>query len=151
METTFAITRQSREIYGSFIHKYSLGQLNKIPQGFNNNLIWNIGHIMVSQQMLAYLGSGNEPMVSREIIDRYKRGTKPESDATAREVEEIKQLLFTTITKTEEDYRNGLFRAYTERSTELGFTLATIDDALTFNNYHEGVHLGIIMGLRKFI
>jgi hypothetical protein len=29
-------------------------QLNTIPEGYNNNLIWNIAHIIVVQQMLVY-------------------------------------------------------------------------------------------------
>jgi hypothetical protein len=32
----------------------TLEQLNKIPEGYNNNLIWNIAHVVVVQQMLVY-------------------------------------------------------------------------------------------------
>ena len=151
METEFKTTRASREIYSRFFNNYTLEQLNKIPEGFSNNLIWNIGHIVVSQQMLVYLGSGNEAMVSQELIKKYMRGTRPEADATQAEADEIKSLLFTTIEKAEEDYKNGLFTSYTERKTELGFTLQSIEDAITFNNYHEAIHLGIMMAIRKFV
>jgi len=152
METEFVITRTSRAIYANFFEKYTLEQLNKVPAGFNNNLIWNIGHIIVAQQMLVYMGSGNKPMVSDEMIKLYMRGTKPERDVTQDEADEIKALLFPTIEQTEEDYNSGvLFSPYTERKTELGFMLSTVEDAIAFNNYHEGIHLGIIMGLRKFI
>ena len=30
----------------------SMVALNTIPPGFNNNLIWNFGHVVVSQQTL---------------------------------------------------------------------------------------------------
>ena len=151
MQTEFKTTRVSREIYNGFFEKYSLAQLNKIPTGYNNNIIWNIAHVIVAQQMLLYLGSGNKPMISQEMINMYMRGTRPERDVTQQEADEIRSLLFTTIVKGEEDYRNGLFTSYTERKTEFGFVLSTIEDAITFDNYHEGVHLGIIMGLRKFV
>jgi len=36
------------------ITPFSLEQLNKIPEGFNNNLIWNIAHCVVTQQLLCY-------------------------------------------------------------------------------------------------
>ena len=151
MEKEFSITRTSREVYNRYFENYTLEQLNKVPQGFNNNLIWNIGHIIVSQQMLVYMGSGQQPLVSKELIAMYMRGTKPERDVTQEEADEIKSLLFSTIEKTEEDYRNGLFTGYTERKTELGFVLTSVEFAIAFNNYHEGVHLGIMMQLKKFV
>lgn len=151
METTFKITRTSREIYAKWLEKYSLEQLNKIPQGFSNNLIWNIGHIVVSQQLLVYAGSNQPMMVREEMLAKYRRGTKPEADATQEEVDEIKNLLFTTINKTEDDYKKGLFTSYNERTSELGFLLSSAEMAIDFNNYHEAIHLGIMMQLKKFI
>ena len=151
MEHEFKITRVNRHLYNNFFEKYTLEQLNKVPAGFNNNIIWNIGHIVVSQQMLVYLASGNQPMISTDLIEHYKRGTRPERDVTQHEANEIKSLLFTTIDKSEADYKKGLFTGYTERKTEFGFVLSSIEDAIAFNNYHEAVHLGVIMGLRKFV
>lgn len=151
MKSTFNVTRVSREIYNRFFENYTTEQLNKIPQGFSNNLIWNIGHIIVSQQMLMYLASGNTPNVSMELIDRYKRGTRPERDATPEEIAEIRSLLFTLVDKSDEDYNAGLFTKYAERKTELGFTLTSIEEAIEFNNYHEATHLGMMMSLRKFV
>lgn len=151
MKSTFNVTRVSREVYNRFFDNYTTEQLNKVPDGFSNNLIWNIGHIVVSQQMLVYLASGNTPNVSMELIDRYKRGTRPERDASAEEIAEIRSLLFTLVDKSEEDYNAGLFTKYAERKTELGFTLSSIEDAIEFNNYHEATHLGMMMSLRKFV
>jgi len=151
MKTEFEVMRTSREVYAKYFEYYSLEQLNKVPQGFSNNLIWNIGHIVVSQQMLVYGGSGLAMHVSGELINKYMRGTRPEGDITQQEAEEIKGLLFWTIEKTAEDYNAGLFTAYTERKTQMGFVLKTVEDAIAFNNYHEGLHLGIIMSIRKFV
>jgi hypothetical protein len=50
---------------------YNLDQLNTIPEGFNNNLIWNIGHIIVSQ--LLVINFGLPMMVSDELVEKYKR------------------------------------------------------------------------------
>lgn len=151
METEFKITRTSREIYAKLFEKYTLEQLNKIPDGFSNNLIWNIGHIMVSQQILVYRGAGQPTSISDELVSLYMRGTRPERDVTQAEADQIKELLFSTIAKTEEDYRSGLFTSYTARKSELGFSLDSIEDAIAFNNYHEAIHFGIVMSLKKFI
>jgi hypothetical protein len=50
---------------------YTLEQLNKIPEGYNN-LIWNIAHIVVVQQMLVYKYL-DTMMISDEMVDKYKR------------------------------------------------------------------------------
>lgn len=151
METTFEITHNSRKILLSFLEKYTLEQLNTVPQGFSNNLIWNIAHIVVVQQMLVYNLSGLPMMVSGEMINKYKRGTKPEHQVTQEEVEEIKVLLFSTLEKTKEDFANEIFKNYTEFTTMTGFTLKNAKAAMEFNNYHEATHTGIMMQIRKFI
>lgn len=151
MQHQFKITRTSREIYSRFFEDYSLEQLNKIPPGFSNNLIWNIGHIIVSQQLLVYGGTGTQLLVSEELVSKYMRGTKPEFDLTQKEVDEIRSLLFTPIERTEKDYYSRVFRTYTERKTQLGFILSSVEDAINFNNYHEGIHLGMMMSIKKFL
>jgi hypothetical protein len=151
MEHEFKITRVSREVYDRFFDDYSLQQMNKIPPGFSNNLIWNIGHIIVSQQMLVYGGAGEQLHVSDALVGKYMRGTKPEHDLSQKEADEIRALLFAPVERTEQDYYNKLFKTFTERKTQLGFTLSTVEDAITFNNYHEGIHLGIMMSIKKFL
>ena len=151
MQRTFEITRTSRKIVSQFLDSYPLEQLNKIPDGFKNNLIWNIAHIVVTQQLLAYKFSGLSMLVSDELVQKYMKGTKPEFDATQADVEEIKTLLTKTIDQTEEDYDNGIFKNYQEYPTSTGFVLRNVEDAMVFNNFHEGLHIGIMMSLRKLI
>jgi hypothetical protein len=151
MKALFKTWATNRKIYLSFLEGYSLEQLNKIPEGFNNNLVWNLGHIVVVQQLLVYRGS-NQPMaVSMEMVNKYKPGSKPTEPVTQEEVNQIKELMESLVAKTEEDYKNGIFTTYNEFTTSTGFHLASVQDALEFNNYHEGLHLGCLMSLRKFI
>jgi len=151
MQRTFEITRTSRKIVSQFLDSYPLEQLNKIPEGFKNNLIWNIAHIVVTQQLLVYKFSGLPMLVSDELAQKYMKGTKPELDATQADIEEIKSLLSKTIDQTEEDYDNGIFKNYQEYPTSTGFVLRNVEDAMVFNNFHEGLHIGIMMSLRKFV
>ena len=153
MDYTFTINRRNRELMLGFLEKYTLEQLNKVPEGFSNNIYWNIAHAVVSQQRLVYALSGvpQEMLVTEEMVKAYMRGTRPERDVTAEEVEELKKLLFTTIDKVEADYKNGLFKNYKEYTTELGYTLHTIEEGMEFNNYHEGLHLGYMYAIRKLV
>lgn len=152
MNTSLQVTIASRELLQKFIENHTLEQLNTIPDGFKNNIIWNIGHVVVTQQLLAYKLSGLAMMVTDEMVAKYQKGSAPQGNVTQEEVDAIKSLLFTTITKTQEDLENGLFQNYMEYTVSTAnFTLKSIEDAMQFNNFHEGIHIGIIMQLRKFV
>lgn len=151
MNQTFDITRTSRKMIAPFLENYTLEQLNTIPDGFSNNLIWNIAHIVVTQQLLVYKLSGLSANVSDEMIEKYRKGTKPEHIVTQAEVDEIKALLFTTIDQMELDFENKIFNNFDEYPTSTGFVLKSAKEAMIFNNFHEGLHLGILMSIRKFV
>ena len=151
MHQTFSITKTSRKALSHFLNTIPLDKLNKIPEGFNNNIIWNIAHIVVVQQMLAYKLSGLPMLISDEMVAKYMRGTKPVNDVTQSEKEEIQALLLETIDKTEIDFNHGIFKNFNEFTSLSGFTMRNIEDALAFNYYHEAVHTGMIMSIMKFI
>jgi hypothetical protein len=151
MNPVFEVQKTIREILLKILDNHSLEQLNKIPEGFSNNLIWNIGHCVSTQQVLVYKLSGLPTMVSEEFIAKYKKGTKPEGDVSQAEVDEIRNLLSSTLDQTQNDFDSNIFVNYSEYTTSMGFTLRNILDALNFNNYHEGIHTGIIMSLKKLV
>ena len=152
MNQLFDVSTTSRNMVSKFLSGYNLDQLNTIPEGFNNNLIWNIGHIIVSQQLLVYKLSGLPMMVSDELVEKYKKGTKPEHNATQAEVEELKSLLFSTMQQTKLDYDAKLFQNYHEYTTSTGnHVLKNAEDAMAFSNFHEGLHIGIMTIIRKFL
>jgi len=151
MDITFKIWRTNRNLYLDFFDKYTVEQLNKIPVGFSNNLIWNIGHIIVAQQGLIYKSSDLQGYLSQELFELYKPGTKPTGKSSENEIKELKELLISLIEKTETDFYKGHFRIYNERTTSTGFHLGSLKEALEYNNYHEGLHFGLMMNIRKFI
>lgn len=143
--------RTNHHILSKFIDGYSLEQLNKIPEGFRNNIIWNIGHLIVAQQGLIYRSSDLPIQVSKDMVEKYTNGTVPDGKATQDEVDEIKGLLTYTLDQLEKDLKEGIFKQYNERQTKTGFTISNLEDALVFCNFHEGIHLGMILSLRKFL
>ena len=100
MDWAFDITIKTRKFLNSFIENLSLLELNKVPDGFNNNIIWNIAHVIVTQQLLVYNLSGLPTIVSKEMIDSFRKGTRPLRDLNQAEVDAISNLLFSTIEKT---------------------------------------------------
>lgn len=152
MDLLFTVTQTSRNMVSKILENHTLEQLNKIPEGFNNNLIWNIGHIIVAQQMLVYKLSGLPMMISDEMVGKYKKDTKPEQEVTQEEVDEIKVLLFKTLEKTKKDFENGVFKNYQEYTTSTGgHVLKNAAGAIAFSNFHEGLHIGVMLSLRKLV
>lgn len=151
MNHTFDIWKTNRSIYLKYLSDFSLEQLNKVPEGFNNNLLWNIGHVIVVQQRLVYGLSGLPMNVSDELFQKYKPGTKPEINEPEETVELFKELLISSIDQTIADFKSGKFETYKELTTSKGFHLANATEAINYNNYHEGMHLGTMIGITKFI
>lgn len=152
MHFTLEVLPNTRKFFNNYLEKLTLNDLNKIPKGFNNNIIWNIGHILVTQQLLAYKLSGLPMIVNDTLIAKYMKDTKPEGFVEQAEVDEIKVLLFSTIEKTKEDFNKNLFKDYKEYTVSTtGNTLKNIDDAFQFTLFHEGMHLGYIMALYRAV
>lgn len=151
MESVFKTWKTSRKIYLKFLEQYTVAQLNTIPKGFSNNLIWNIGHVIVAQQALIYMNSELDGYISREMFDLYKPGTFPTGKTSEEEILQLKKLLLEMIEKTEVDFNNGEFKTFNARMTGTGFHLGSLRDAFEFNNYHEGLHLGFMYNIRKFV
>lgn len=126
-------------------------QLNEIPVGFNNNIIWNLGHLIASQQGLCYTRAGIQTCVSDEIITKYRAQTKPEVIVTGEEIATIKNLCVSALDQLEEDYNKNIFTNYTPFTTRYDIAITHIDEAIDFLLFHEGLHMGYIMAMKKNI
>jgi len=134
------------------IEGYSLEQVNKTPKGFNNNIGWNIGHLVVTQQLLCYKLSGEETLISEELIERYKKGTAPvDYIIDNKEWELLKTLFLALPGNLQKDYDSNLFTTYNEYTTSVNVTIDNIEKAIDFNNFHEGIHLGVLLCLKKLV
>ncbi|EDP70998.1 hypothetical protein FBALC1_00902 [Flavobacteriales bacterium ALC-1] len=149
MDYAFDIAIKNRKLLSAFIENHTLKELNKVPDGFNNSIIWNIAHTIVTQQILVYRLSELPMSLSNEMVTAFKKGTKTEKDLSQAEVDIIKSLLFSTIEKTKEDYNNDIFKTFTEYTVSTKSILSNVEEAIAFNNFHEGIHFGYILALRK--
>ena len=151
MQQQIDILKTTRANILKAIDGISLEQLNVIPDGYNNNLIWNAAHVAVTQQLLCYAMSGLEVKLPKEIITAYRKGAKPERAVTQAEVDQIKAWLTDSIDWLATDLAAGIFQNYKEYQTSYGYKLTSIADAVSFNNVHEGMHLGYIIALKKHL
>ena len=149
MEKIFDATLQNRKLLYNILKNTPKDKLLEIPKNFNNNIWWNIAHVVVTQQLLVYKFSGLPMLVDESLVDKYKKGTKPDGAPTDEEIETVKKLLFSTLEQTEADYNARKFTEYNEYTTSANVTLSSADDALSFNLFHEGIHLGSILALLR--
>lgn len=151
MHKTLKKTIQSREILYKILTSLTNEELTKIPSGFNNNIYWNIAHTVVTQQLLMYKLSGLPMMIEEEMVNSYRKGTFPKEGLDLQEKKKVEELLFSTIAQAQKDVEADLFTDYTNYKTSIGVVLNDIEDAVTFNYYHEGLHIGYILALKKAI
>ena len=149
MDWNHNVTLQNRTLLLKIIENFSLDQLNIIPDGYRNSIFWNLAHTVVTQQSLVY-GLSNIPLlVDDPLVQTYRKGTQTEHDATEEEFRLIKSLLISTIEQTKLDYDNAVFKNFTPYTTSLNVTLTSVEEALSFNTFHEGIHLGYILAMKN--
>ncbi|MEM1339620.1 MAG: DinB family protein [Bacteroidota bacterium] len=151
MEHLFTITRQNRKILFTYLKNTPGDMLNKIPKGFNNNIWWNIAHVVVTQQKLVYGLSGLPLNVSKELVSKYEKGTFPIGVPSEAEVSDIKKMVFDLPEQTVQDYQNSFFTTFKPYMTTPKIPLNSVEDAIAFNVFHEGLHLGSIMALTRAV
>ncbi|MFT5723838.1 MAG: hypothetical protein ACI9JN_000955 [Bacteroidia bacterium] len=146
----FDIQLQTRRNISKVIDSLSLEQLNLIPEGLNNNILWNYGHIFVTQQALTYRLSGLPMRIGADTVELFKKGSAA-THYSQEQLGAVKASFFTFIELTQKDYEAGKFQSFQTYPTSYGITLENIDAAIAFNNTHEALHLGYIMALRRIV
>jgi hypothetical protein len=144
MLTQIEAIRENRAVLLEQLKELTTGQLNLTAIGFNNNIIWNLGHMIVVQQGICYRRAGLPMSIGDDLWHRFKSGSAPRGIIYEEEIASIKQLLIVTLDQLESDYKKQIFHDYTTWVTRLGVELASIDDAIKFLGFHDGLHLGVI-------
>jgi hypothetical protein len=141
--------KETRRILHSFLDKTTLEDLNYVPPGFSNSIVWNIAHCVVTFAKLSYGLSKLTIPLDSFWLDNFGKGTKHDFDLDGTQITELKKLCFSTIEEFKSDFDKGIFNEFTIYSTSYNIELKSIEDAIAFNNMHEALHLGYIMAQRK--
>ncbi len=151
MNKQFEIINRTRKNFLTLVNELTIEQLNTIPPGFNNNIAWNFGHIIASQQVLCFVRSGVVPVVDADIIKNYQRGTRPEKFIDEQEMIRLKGLLYTAIENLENDSNTELFNKYQAFTALYGVHIAGIQDAIQYFAVHDALHYGYSLALKRNI
>lgn len=121
-------------------------QADQIPDGFRNNIRWNLAHIYVTQNMLLSNYGGKNIETPTRDLEMFAPGTKPADwEGEAPSLEEIKQQLEDQPVKLKETLSGQM----DDEAEEAFMSLPTVGEILNFTLYHEGAHVGIIKAIKK--
>lgn len=151
MKKIFDITIQNRKILYKILKRTPPEILLQTPEGYRNNIWWNIAHVVVTQQLLLYKLSNLDMRIDDSLVQKYRKGTVPGNNPSAEEMDNIAAFLLSTAEWAQDDYEKGVFNEYNEYTTSTKVTLRNVEDALSFNLYHEGLHLGVILSMEKIL
>lgn len=125
---------------------------DRIPAGWNNNARWHAGHLITTPRLLT-LGLMKEDIgVPAEYRTWFAKGSSPANWA-GQPVPSFEALVGQVVATTEEVFQkmegrmDAAFPApYT---TSVGVVLTNPGEALTFSLGHDGIHLGMLLSLRR--
>jgi len=129
----------------------TIEQLNEIPTGFNNNIAWNFGHMVVSFQMIVNMRAGKELKIDKEYITKYQRGSKPETFIGWEEIDFLKSEAIRLIEELEQEWNKAEFTSYQSFTTSLGVPINTCEDAVHYAATHDMLHIGYSWALKRLV
>jgi DinB superfamily len=146
METVRSITEKS-------IQRIPEEMADVIPEGFNNSIRWNFGHIAYVQEKLVFGISGEKMNVPMNYERLFGAGTKPaewtEPPPSFKEIAAVltgQKSRIKTFLHGRLDQK--LPRPYTNRS---GITFYTTGEAFLYGFYHEALHMETINRIYRSI
>ncbi|MEO6521790.1 MAG: DinB family protein [Mucilaginibacter sp.] len=120
----------------------TVDQYNIIPPGFNNNIIWNMGHILVVSESLLYENSPYKRPEHEFMISSFQRGSTPDEI-----IEEDDILLIRhSLQQTAQFYKRctGMNRPGDE-------SVSVSNEVMQFLLFHENMHYRTIARLLEIV
>ncbi|MCV9386757.1 DinB family protein [Reichenbachiella ulvae] len=126
-------------------------QLFQIPEGFNNHIIWNAAHVVVTPHLLIYGRSGLPLRLETNYIESFRKGSQPSKEVSTELIHWVKDHLINFPEELSEDFKKGVFNNFDSYETSYRFALNSVEDAIAFNNVHEAMHYGQIKMLKRLV
>ena len=133
------------------VKEISESQADIIPEGFNNNIRWNLGHICLVQERFAFYFADESMGIPNVFSELFTSGTKP-SDWKIKPptLQELVDILRDQPNRIRERLQDRLDKVVANPFSRIpGLTLKTFDELLTFTLFHEGGHIQTVKTLSR--
>lgn len=128
---------------------------DRIPEGFRNSIRWNLGHIYVALDRLAFQYIGlplQQPQGFKELFEFRTSPSDPAWSGIVPSLQELRSLLGEQPDRIREALAGRMKdKAASPYTTSAGFTLETPEQFLSFALYHEGMHFGVLKTYLKLL
>jgi hypothetical protein len=118
-------------------------QLTIIPKGFNNNILWNFGHIYVIQERMVFLPARVQAQLDDPLVKLFNNKTTPADwPNELPSLHNLIPLLKEQPGRIKETFQDRPDEKLPEPITLFkSLTFHTVRDLITFTIFHEGMHL----------
>ena len=115
--------------------------LKVVPNGFNNNILWNLGHLYGATEGLLFRASGRDIQLPEAYVEAFGGGTSPKTwtnEPPSRE--DILSRLAEQSKRVAETFEGHLDEALPKELNIAGIEMKTVADLLDFTTLHESMH-----------
>lgn len=117
-----------------------------IPEGFNNNIRWNLGHVLVDQYLWIRALTKEEIPIPMIFNEWFGYGSDPSRFTNETpSFSELIPMLQQQPQIIQERYQNRMEEEFPP--TEMG--MCTVEQVLVRTIFHEGLHIGAIQALKR--
>lgn len=142
---------ESRRLGLDLLKNTSEQELLFIPEGFSNNILWLLGHTFLVQKKLSYGLSKLELEIPSWFSEFFANGTSPKNWKETPPLDFLLENYTQASVDFKQDLEKNKFIEFIPFTTKAGTRLNTLKEAIAFNNFHEGLHLGQMLNIRRII
>lgn len=121
------------------------------PENWPNTIRWNAGHVYAETERFLHDADNDYEITHPEWMDLFLDGSRP-SEWTEEDNVPSKNEIIEALKEQEkriETFFEGKLDNKADKVRDLNGTLLdTVDAALQFVTWHEGIHLGVVKSLR---
>ena len=126
-------------------------QYLEILSGLNNNILWNVGHILFDQCYKLYHPCGLALPVPEAYESWFASGSSPRDWAEGPDVGEVVEKFGSVNEIVIADYEKGVFTGFHPYRLEDETPVDTIEESIVLDLAHGGMHYGVIVTMKAVL
>ncbi|KGP71582.1 DinB family protein [Pontibacillus yanchengensis] len=132
----------------SFLLEIPEGIIDRIPNGHNNNIRWNTGHILVGWDQAIFPELNEERQLPLTFHKMFPNGSNPEIwTEQPPSMDDLIKIMEIQPNLLEKACKGHLDKPLKE--SFLGMT--TLGDVIVFHMNHENLHMGLIKSMKQIL